>query len=164
MNVFESCGSRDKEPTCQCRRHKGHGLDPWVGKISWMGKWQPTPIFLPGESPWTEKPGGLRSIGLHRVRHNWSDLAHMHTLSVYESHSVVSDSLGPHGLYSPGNSPFQNTGVGSHSFLQWIFPTQVSHFAGGFFTSWATREAYIYRGSICLSDSDLYCYYYNTGH
>ena len=26
-------------------------------------KWQPTPLFLPGESPWTEKPGGLQSIG-----------------------------------------------------------------------------------------------------
>ena len=29
-----------------------------------------------------------------------------------ESHSVVSDSLQPHGLYSPWNSPGQNTGVG----------------------------------------------------
>ena len=55
--------------------------------------------------------------------------------------SVVSDSLQPHGLYSLWNSPGQNTGVGSHSLLQEIFPTQVSHIAGGFFTSWATREA-----------------------
>ena len=28
----------------------------------------------------TEEPGGLQSIGLHRVRHDWSDLARMHTL------------------------------------------------------------------------------------
>ena len=35
-----------------------------------------------------------------------------------ESHSVVPDSLQPHGLYSPMNSPGQNTGVGSLSFLQ----------------------------------------------
>ena len=41
-----------------------------------------------------------------------------------ESHSVVSDSLRPHGLYSPWNSPGQNTGVGSLSLLQGIFPTQ----------------------------------------
>ena len=40
------------------------------------------------------------------------------------SHSVVSDSLQPHGLYSPWNSPGQNTGVGSLSLLQGIFPTQ----------------------------------------
>ena len=44
-----------------------------------------------------------------------------------ESHSVVSDSLWPHGLYSPWNSPGQNTGVGSLSPLQGIFPTQGSN-------------------------------------
>ena len=44
-----------------------------------------------------------------------------------ESHSVVSDSLQSHGLYSPQNSPGQNTGVGSHSLLQGIFPTQGSN-------------------------------------
>ena len=41
-----------------------------------------------------------------------------------ESHSVMSNSLWPHGLYSPWNSPGQNTGVGSLSLLQGIFPTQ----------------------------------------
>ena len=41
-----------------------------------------------------------------------------------ESHSVISDSLQPHGLYSPWNSPGQNIGVCSLSFLQGIFPTQ----------------------------------------
>ena len=44
-----------------------------------------------------------------------------------ESHSVLSDSLQPHWLYSPWNSPGQNTGVGSHSLLQGIFPTQGSN-------------------------------------
>ena len=70
-----------------------------------------------------------------------------------ESHAVLSDSLWPHGLkptrlLCPWNSPSQNTGVGSLSFLQGIFPTQgsnpVSRIAGGFFTSWATREAQEY--------------------
>ena len=41
-----------------------------------------------------------------------------------ESCSVVSDSLWPHGLYSLWNSPGHNTGVGSFSLLQGIFPTQ----------------------------------------
>ena len=44
-----------------------------------------------------------------------------------ESHSVVSDSLWPHGLYSPWNSPGQNTGMGSHSLLKGIFPTHGSN-------------------------------------
>ena len=41
-----------------------------------------------------------------------------------ESHSVMSNSLSPHGLYSPWNFPGQNTGVGSLFLLQVIFPTQ----------------------------------------
>ena len=41
-----------------------------------------------------------------------------------ESHSVVSNSFWPHGLYSPWNSPGQNTRVGSLSILQGIFLTQ----------------------------------------
>ena len=32
--------------------------------------WQPTPVFLPRESPWTEEPGGLQSVGSHRVGHD----------------------------------------------------------------------------------------------
>ena len=44
-----------------------------------------------------------------------------------ESRSVVSDSLQPYGLYSPWNSPGQNTRVDSHSLLQGIFPAQGSN-------------------------------------
>ena len=44
-----------------------------------------------------------------------------------ESRSVVSDSLRPHGLYSPWNSPGQNIGVGGFSLLRGIFPTQGSN-------------------------------------
>ena len=118
----------------------------------------------------------------------WSD-------SESENRSVVSDSLWPHWLYSPWNSPDQNIGAGSHSLLQGIFPTQgsnpalphcrrtlyqlsrrgsprtleqvaipfsrgsswprnrtrVSCIAGGFFTTWATREAQEYQsGSLSL--------------
>jgi len=35
-----------KESACQCRRY---GFNPWVGKIPWKKKWEPTPVFLPGE-------------------------------------------------------------------------------------------------------------------
>ena len=49
-------GASGKEPTCQCRRHKRRGFDPWVEKIPWRRAWQPTPVFLPGESR------GLRSL------------------------------------------------------------------------------------------------------
>ena len=54
-----------KEFTWQCRRHRRHGFDPWVKKIPWSRKWQPTTVFLPGRfhgqrslvgySPWFHK-------------------------------------------------------------------------------------------------------------
>ena len=43
------------------------GFDPWLGKIPWRKAWQTTPVFLPGESLWTEEPGGLQSTGSQRV-------------------------------------------------------------------------------------------------
>ena len=61
-----------------------------------------------------------------------------------ESCSVVSDSLRPHGLHSPWNSPGQNEWIVlsfSSGSSQPRDRTQVSHIAGGFFTVWATREA-----------------------
>ena len=38
--------------------------------MHWRRKWQPTPVFLPGESPGTGEPGGLPSMGSHRVGHD----------------------------------------------------------------------------------------------
>ena len=43
-------GSSGKEPACQCRRCKRLGFNPWVGTIPSRRAWQPTPVFLPGES------------------------------------------------------------------------------------------------------------------
>ena len=47
------------------------GFDPWVGKMPWRRKCQPTPAFLPGQSQ-TEEPGGLQSVGSQRVGQNWA--------------------------------------------------------------------------------------------
>ena len=91
-----------------------------------------------------------------------------------ESCSVMSDSLRPHGLYSPWNSPGQNTGVGSLSLLQGIFstqgsnpglphcrwiPYQLSHkgspiirLSNHFY--WASNTRYLY--SLCLRSSELH--------
>ena len=50
----------DKESSCQYRRH---GFDPWVGKIPWRRAWQPTPVFLPGESHGQRSPVGYSPRG-----------------------------------------------------------------------------------------------------
>ena len=70
-------GASGKELTCQCRRHKRHGFDLWVRKISWRRPWQPTPVFLPGESH------GQRSLvgysPYHRVAKSRTQLKQLST-------------------------------------------------------------------------------------
>ena len=48
-----------QESACPCRRR---GFDPWVRKTPWGRKWQPAPVFLPEESPWTEEPGRWHGV------------------------------------------------------------------------------------------------------
>ena len=43
------------------------GFNPWVGKIPWRRKWQPTPVFLAWKIPWMEKPGRLQSMGSKKL-------------------------------------------------------------------------------------------------
>ena len=62
-------GTSGKESTCRGSRHKRCGFDPWVGKMPWRRKWQPTPVFLPGKfhghkglagySPWSYKESNM---------------------------------------------------------------------------------------------------------
>ena len=74
-------GTGGKEPTCQSRRRKRHGFDPWVGKVPWRRAWQPIPGFLPGEShaqrslvgysPWSCKESDTTEVTLHARRLGW---------------------------------------------------------------------------------------------
>ena len=69
----------------QCRRHKSHGLNPWVRKIPWSRKSQPSTIFLPGKShgqrslvgysPWGGKESDLVTEHTHTHTHT---LLHLH--------------------------------------------------------------------------------------
>ena len=56
-----------KESICQCRKR---GFDPWVGKIRWRKKWQPTPAFLPGESHGQRSLAGYSPWRCKRGRHD----------------------------------------------------------------------------------------------
>ena len=47
------------------------GSIPGLGRSPGGWAWQPTPVFLPGESPRTEEPGGLKCWGSQRVRQDW---------------------------------------------------------------------------------------------
>ena len=69
MVVYRYIG---KESAYQYRRCRRQGFNPWVGKIPWSRKWQPTPVFLPGEphgqrnpagfSPWSHKESDMTEV------------------------------------------------------------------------------------------------------
>ena len=65
-------GSAVKESACQCRRH---GFHPWIRKIPWKRKWQPTPVSLPGKSHGQEP---LRML--------------LHTQEVLDKYELISSS------------------------------------------------------------------------
>ena len=52
-----------------CLQYGRPGFNPWVGKISWRRKWQPTPVFLPGESQGRKSLAGYSPWG-RKVRHD----------------------------------------------------------------------------------------------
>ena len=93
-------GIRGKESAHQCRKRKRHEFDPWVKKIPWRRKQQPTPIFLPEESHgqrslvgyslWGHKESDVTEVTQHACIHllpphkekwrNPSIKRHLHTI------------------------------------------------------------------------------------
>ena len=76
-----------KESVCQCRRCRRHRFDPWVAKIPWRREWQPTPVFLPGESPGPRSLAGYSPRGL-QSRRRLSDWAHTYARTGYIDHEI----------------------------------------------------------------------------
>ena len=71
-------GGSDKEHAYQCRRHREAGSIPGLGRSPGGGHGNPLQYSCLDNSK-TEERGGLQSIGLQRVRHNWNNLEGMHT-------------------------------------------------------------------------------------
>ena len=136
----------------QCRRHR---FDSWVG-IPWRRKWQPTPVFLPEKNPWTNNPraGGATVQRVTKSQtwvNSWAWVQFY--ICMYWS-EVKWKSLSSLTLCDPMDCRVH--GILQARILEWVaIPfsrgssqpmdwTQVSRNAGGFFTSWATREAQEY--------------------
>ena len=100
-DVQNSSGTPKITPFSGGDRHKN--LDDWFSK----------PLIVINEH--------------HKTDRLFYSLLHFPQVSESESHLVMSNSLRPHGLYSPWTSAVQNTGVGNLSLLQGIFPTQGSN-------------------------------------
>ena len=79
-----------KEATCQCRRPKRQGFDPWVGKIPWRMAWPHTPVFLLGKNPMDR--GARRATGYRVTKsQTWEKWLSIHTCGIaYEiTHKCV---------------------------------------------------------------------------
>ena len=63
------CG---KVSACQSWRHRRYSFDPWIGKILWSRKWQPTPVVLPEDSHGRGAWRATSPWGYKGVRHDWS--------------------------------------------------------------------------------------------
>ena len=109
-------GSDGKESACNAG---DRGLIPRLGRSPGKGNGNPFGYSCL-ENPMDR--GAWRAI-VHGLAKSWTQLSDYES----ESHAVVSNSLQPHGLYSPWNSPGKNTGVGCHCLLQEILPTQGSN-------------------------------------
>ena len=113
----------------KAREGGNRGWDGWMASLTqWTWVWTSS-----GRQWRTGKPGMLQFMGLQRVGHELVIQQQITFIIIWqyesesESYSVVSDSLRPHWLCSPWNSTVQDTGVGSLSLLQGIFPTQGSN-------------------------------------
>ena len=67
-----------KESACWYRTSRWCGFNPWVRKIPWRKRWQPTPVSFPGKSMDRGEPGRLQPLGSQILRHNW---AHIRTFT-----------------------------------------------------------------------------------
>ena len=79
-------GASGKESACQWKGHKRAQFDPWVGKIPWRRKWQPSPLFLLGESHGQRSMEGY-SPWCCRIGCFWSDFTCMHAHTYINTHT-----------------------------------------------------------------------------
>ena len=120
MGTFLHCGlprwCSGKQSACHSRRLQRHGFDPWLWKIPWSRKWQPTPVFLPGESPWTEEPGWLQSMGSQTVGQNWTT-----------KHSIVWVKFLKNGVYKTISYHFKTAWILRQKMVKSLFIILMRH-------------------------------------
>ena len=83
-------GVHGEDPACQYRDAKRRVFDPWVGKIPWRRKWQPTPVFFPGESHGQRSLVGYSPQGHNASECDWSDLSCMQWKNAHKALSKSS--------------------------------------------------------------------------
>ena len=117
-----------KDSSCQYRSCRTCRFDPWVGKILWRRKWQPTPVFLPGKA----HDGGAWWATVHGVTESQTRLSEQH---FHFHHSVLFAVLVTKSCLTLCNpmdcSPPDSSlhGLSQARKLEWV----VIHFSRGYF-------------------------------
>ena len=141
----------------QCRRHRRLGFYPWVGKILWRRKWQPTPVFSCLENSMDR---GAWWATVHRVAKSWTWLKWLSTharthiyIHIYTCCVVLSSSVLHATPWTIAGQAPLSMGILQARILESVaMPSsrrssqprdqiQVSRIAGRSFSIWATREA-----------------------
>ena len=76
-DLFHCWGMEKWKPSICINLFSWRGFDPWIGKIPWRRKWQPTPVLSPGESHGQRSlvgysPRGRKSTGSQTVGQDWA--------------------------------------------------------------------------------------------
>ena len=129
QGIFPTQGSNPGLPNCrQTLYHLSHQGSPYVEVLLLLlSRFSPVQLCATPEMAAhqalcpLDSPDKNTGVGCHFL------LQCRKVKSESECRSVMPDSLGPHGLYSPMEFASQNTGVDSLSLLQGIFPTQGSN-------------------------------------
>ena len=93
-----------EEPACHGRRPV---FNPWVGKIPWRRKWQPTPVFLPGKSHEQRSLVGY-SPWSHRVRHDWVHTSFSAMSQKFQQILLVNTFISTSGIILPSTQKGDN--------------------------------------------------------
>ena len=140
-----------KEFACQYRRHNSCRFYPWVRKIPWNRKWQPSPVFLTGKchgkGVWWATVHGITELDMtEQVTEHTCTQANIHrhidTHTYRHTHTYTYIYI--YFFFFPG----KNTEVGWHFLLQGIFPTQGLNLSpaleDGFFITAPPGKPHIY--------------------
>ena len=87
-----------KNPPASAGNVKRCRFDPWVRKIPWRRAWEPTPVFLSGESWWTQEPGRLQSMGSQSQTRLSDSARHSTVLCLKEWDTDTSPAEGLHRM------------------------------------------------------------------
>ena len=123
--------------------------ETWVPSLGWEDPWrkawQPTPVFLPGEFPWTEEPDGLQSMASQRVSHDWATMhAAQHTCGHRRSEWKVEESCGFNQWWERQKGFYTSQGVLTHGHVHLLLNREFSH------DRWRRRKVHIC--SVCVVD------------